>query len=102
VVTFGENCACKCDLRQDISDFRQSLLDGTKPTYQKLPPKAKQKIVSADWKKQRALIIQRDNQRRQGEQCDWDNSAANRASWLQGREEPLVRKYDLQRLIPKT
>ena len=53
------------EMQREIHDFRDRLLKAVQPRHQKLPPKGKHVIVSESWEKQRALIVERDNKRRE-------------------------------------
>ena len=90
-------------MRRDIADFQKRLLDATKPTAQKLPPKGKQEIVSPDWEKQKALIIQRDNQRRQEQEATRQRVRdAPKPAPIQLHRRRLERSFDATPMEPAT
>ncbi|WP_413745854.1 hypothetical protein [Synechococcus sp. MIT S9507] len=90
-------------MQHDIADFRQRLLDATKPIHQKLPPKGKHEIVSADWEKQKALIIEADNQRRQEQEATRQRvRAAPKPAPIQLHRRRLERSLDATPMEPAT
>ncbi len=74
-------------MRRDIADFQKRLLDATKPTRQKLPPKGNQVIVSQAWETQKQRIIEADNQRRA-------NNAAFRQHLEHTRRRPSAKRAE--------
>ncbi len=90
-------------MQREVHDFRERLLEATKPVAQKLPPKGKHEIVSADWERQKALIIERDNQRRQEQQATRQRvRAAPKPAPIQLHRRRLERSLDATPMEPAT
>ena len=90
-------------MQQDIADFRQRLLDATKPTVQKLPPKGSQVIVSQEWEDQKQRIIEADNQRRQEQEASRQRVRdAPKPAPIQLHRRRLERSLDATPMEPAT